>query len=794
MGLFSKRQYTSQTTRLMAYERRRRRARLVGRIFIGLFLVVLLAAAGLAGYVYYHFSQDLPDYTAIRDFRPHLITRVYAKDGRVIGEFYAERRIEVPYSRLPWHLVAAFVAAEDARFFEHPGVDFFGIVRAFIRNLQAGEIVQGGSTITQQIVKSILLTSEKSYSRKIREAILAYRIDNYLSKEQIINLYLNHIYLGHGAYGVEAAAQEYFGKHVEDLDLAEAALLAGLPKAPSRYSPYLNPLRAQERQVYVLNRMVEAGFIRPEEARQALNQPLTLKSRHHNRGNETGYYAEYVRQYLENKYGRNPLYQAGFRVYTPADVDLHRAAQEAIKSGLDSLFKRHGYRGPLKHLKPAECASFWARQQQKFAKYPPRRGRLQIAVVTQTECRDRGLRVRFGDEYGVVVTGKSGVCLEKKSTRYLDRLKVGDVIQVRLVTKESGGSDWLVCLDPDPMAQAALVYLENRTGKVRVLMGGKDFDDSPFNRAVQAKRQPGSAFKPIIYAAAVEKGYGPHSMLLDAPLSLPGGKRGELWTPKNYDGKFFGPTPLATALARSRNIPTIRLLMSIGLPQVMKVADQLGIESKIYPNYSSALGSSEVTLLELTRAYSVFPNQGQLVTPIFIERVEDRDGRILEEHQPYKQPAISPRTAQIMTELLVGVVQRGTGRRVMALKRPIGGKTGTTNQCRDAWFIGFTPAVTAGVWVGMDDEQSLGSKETGSQAAAPIFIDFMREALKNQPVEDFPNLPVGRYARNGSDSPGYDDEIAVDEEGEDLDYWLEERRGSLTRANSQSFFKRDLEE
>ncbi|MBW1917664.1 MAG: transglycosylase domain-containing protein, partial [Deltaproteobacteria bacterium] len=407
MSIFSKRKYDTKTTRLRAYERRRRRGRILGWIFLSFFLVVVLGAAGLAGYVYYHFSKDLPDYTAIRDFRPHLITRVYARDGRVIGEFYAERRIEVPYSRLPWHLVAAFVAAEDARFFEHPGVDFFGIVRAFIRNLQAGEIVQGGSTITQQIVKSILLTPEKSYSRKIREAILAYRIDNYLTKEQILTLYLNHIYLGHGAYGVEAAAQEYFGKHVEDLNLAECAMLAGLPKAPSRYSPYLNPFRAKERQIYVLNRMVEAGFIRPDESRQALNQALILKSLRHNRCEETGYYAEYVRQYLENKYGRDPLYQAGFQVYTPADVDLHRAAKAAIDQGLDALFKRHGYRGPLKHLTTQECESFWARQDQKFHKHPPRQGRLQTAVVVQTGHGDRGLMVRFGNKYGLVVTGNT---------------------------------------------------------------------------------------------------------------------------------------------------------------------------------------------------------------------------------------------------------------------------------------------------------------------------------------------------------------------------------------------------
>lgn len=798
MGLFSKSKYDSKTTRLMAYQRRRRRARLIGLICFSFFMLAVLAALSVAGYVYYHFSKDLPDYTAIRDYRPNLITRVYAHDGRLIGEFYAEKRIEVPYSRLPWHLIAAFVAAEDARFFEHPGVDLFSIIRAFIRNLQAGEIVQGGSTITQQVVKSIMLTSEKSYSRKIREAILAYRIDNYLTKEQILTLYLNYIYLGHGAYGVEAAAQEYFGKHVEDLNLAECALLAGLPKAPSRYSPYLNPLRAKERQAYVLNRMVKAGFVRPEEARQALNEPLTLKSLRQDRYEEAGYYAEYVRQYLERKYGRDPLYKAGFRVYTPADVDLHRAAKEAINQGLEALYRRHGYRGPLKRLQPEAWQAFWAAQQQKFREHPPRPGQLQEAVVIRTESRERNVTVRFGDEYGIVVkstptVAKTGVA--EAASRYLSRLQKGDVIQVRLVGKESGRAHWLVSFDPDPMAQAALVCMENRTGKVRVLLGGKDFSDSPFNRAVQARRQPGSSFKPIIYAAAVEKGYGPSSILLDAPLSLPGGKQGQLWTPKNYDGTFCGPIPLATALARSRNIPAVRLLISIGLPQVMKVAKQLGIESEIYPNYSSALGSSEVTLLELTRAYSVFANQGQLMAPIFIERLEDRDGRILEEHQPHGHLALNPRTAQIMTELLLGVVQRGTGRRVLALKRPIAGKTGTTNDCRDAWFIGFTPSLITGVWVGRDDNRSLGARETGSQAAAPIFIAFMREALKNQSVEEFPDLPAASYARSRTPLSDYDDEVSVNEEEESgRGYRLEERRDTLRRSATQSFFKRDMAE
>jgi penicillin-binding protein 1A len=793
MGFF----YNRQSRRMSAYDRRRRRGRLVGWFFFTASLLCFLAAGGIAGYIYYHFSKDLPDYTSIKDFRPNLISRIYARDGQLIGEFYAEKRIEVPYSRLPRQLIAAFVASEDARFFEHPGVDLFGIVRAFIHNLKAGDIVQGGSTITQQVVKSILLTSEKSFGRKVREAILAYRIDNYMAKEDILNLYLNHIFLGNGAYGVEAAAQEYFGKHVEDLNLAECALLAGLPKAPSRYSPKINPMRAKERQAYVLGRMVEAGFIRQEEATAALNQPITLKPMRQERFDEAGYYCEYVRSYLEEKYGRDPLYTAGFKVYTAADVDLHRAAKEAVNQGLSSLYRRHGYRGPLKHLTSKEIDPYCQRQKQKFLKNPPHRGQLQTAVVVQLERGKRGMAVRFGDEFGLLVKSPPSETGSRRGGIVSDRiprLRVGDVIQVRLLGKEPGQSNWLVTIDPDPMAQAALVYVENHTGKVRVITGGKDFRDSIFNRAVQAKRQPGSAFKPVIYAAAVEKGYGPNSILLDEPLSLPGGRRGAPWVPKNYDNTFSGPIPLATALARSRNIPSVRLMMSIGVPAVVNMGKQLGLSTEIYPNYSSALGSSEVTLFDLTRAYSVFPNDGKLAAPIVIERLEDRDGRILEEHLPHSKQVISVDSARTMTELLIGVVERGTGTRVKVLGRPIGGKTGTTNKTRDAWFIGFTPAVTAGVWVGMDDEHTLGGKETGGQAAAPIFISFMREALKNQPVEEFPEVPARAYARGGSSSE-YDDEASEEEEEDDSDETTAATRQQVQQHKpTKNLFKSDVGE
>ncbi len=774
------------------FHSRRRWAKRLGWIIYGLLFTGLLALLGAAGFIYYSYIKDLPDFTAIKQYRPPVVTTIYARDGRPMGEFYAERRIEVPYSRLPSHLILAFVSAEDARFFEHPGVDLFGIVRAFIRNVEAGEIVQGGSTITQQVVKRIMLSSEKSYARKIKEAVLAYRIDNYLTKEEILTLYLNHIFLGRGAYGVEAAAQEFFSKHVEDLTLAESALLAGIPKAPSRYSPYLNPQKAKERQAYVLKRMAEVGFISKEDASKALRQPIKLKPSRSDWIKECGYFTEHVRSLLEDRFGKEQVMSLGLKVYTTADVDLHRVAQKAIRDGMEALVKRNGYRGPLNHLNKKEMAAFQERKFRYFKKYPPRKGILVTALVVQGDKKGQRVQIRFGQHSGMLVPPASDQTSEDRYRVRLSSFRPGDVLLVRLVNQDRQKS-WTATLEPAPMVQGALFSMEFKTGKVRAMMGGKEFTDSTFNRAVQAHRQPGSAFKPIIYAAAIERGYGPNSILIDEPLSLPGGRRGELWSPQNYDHSFTGPIPLSTALARSRNIPAVRMMMALGVPAIVKMAKTLGISSPIYPNYASALGASEVTLLELTRAYSVFPNRGYLVEPVFIDRIEDRDGRVLFEAKPRRYVVIKPESADIMTNLLLGVVQRGTGTRVRVLQRPVGGKTGTTNKTRDAWFLGFTPSLITGVWVGMDDERSLGPKETGSQAAAPIFIAYMQEALKNQPVEQFPDAVKAPSGRGDPDLE-YDDEEAVDEE--ELFY---PENNTLTGGSpkppspSQNFFKSDLE-
>jgi len=784
--------FKTSPDRLEKYHQRRRWARRFTWTLYGLVFTGLLAGAAVGGYIYYHFIRDLPDFTSIKEFRPPVVTQIFARDGRLIGEFFAEKRIEVPYSRLPRHLILAFVAAEDARFFEHPGVDVTGIIRAFIRNLEAGEVVQGGSTITQQVVKRIMLTSEKSFARKIREAVLAYRIDNYLTKEEILNLYLNHIFLGHGAYGVEAAAQEFFSKHVEDLSLAESALLAGIPKAPSRYSPYLNPQRSKERQAYVLRRMAEVGFISKEAEAAALRQPLKLKPWRPDWIKECGYFNEHVRALLENRFGRDQVFNLGLKVYTTADVSLHHTAQEAVNQGIAGLIQRNGYRGPLRHLRGKALTAFQERQVRFYRKYPPRKGQLATVLIVHRDRRSSGLSFRMGEQTGVI-EGESDA--SKRATALMASLRPGDVVQVRLGKQDRRLGRWTAHLVPAPMVQAALISMELKTGKVRAMLGGKDFGDSTFNRAIQARRQPGSAFKPIIYAAAIDKGFRPDSVLQDVPISLPGGRRGQEWAPQNYDHTFEGPISLATALARSRNVPTVRLMMAIGVPATLKMAQTLGIASPIFPNYASALGASEVTLLELTRAYSVFPNQGYLVEPEFIDRVEDRDGRVLLESHLQRRLVINPQTANTMTQLLLGVVQRGTGTRVQVLRRPMGGKTGTTNKTRDAWFLGFTPSLITGTWVGMDDERSLGGKETGSQAAAPIFIAYMREALKNQAVEDFGG-PGTVLAKKGiEEAIKNDDEEAA---GTEETFYPEDNRPqektSTSSSSSQQFFKSDMEE
>ena len=697
-------------------------------------------------YGFYRVTRNLPQIGSLQDYEPPIVTTVYAADNTPIAEFYVERRIVVPLERIPQKLIEAFVSAEDSRFFEHEGIDFLGILRALWKNIKAGGIVQGGSTITQQVTKSLLLSPERSFSRKLKEAILAYRIEKHLSKQEILFLYLNQIYLGHGAYGVQAAAQNYFGKNVEELNLAECATLAGLPQAPSRYSPYSHPERAKERQVYVLNRMVADGYITTNEAAEALAYELKVKEREDWDIGSVPYFSEHIRRYLEEKYGEETLYREGLKVYTTVDVAFQKTAQKALEKGLYELDKRQGYRGPLKHLAPEEIETFFKDLQESGEERKLEKGAVVKGVVVAVSKQEKTVSVRLDGSLGTLPLANMEWARKPdpeiaygtvKVTDPTKVLKVGDVILVRLLEEDSKTKGWILTLEQEPEVQGALLCMENSTGYVKAMVGGLDFNKSQFNRAIQSRRQPGSAFKPFTYAAALDKGYTPTTIVIDSPIIYTDEEMDFKWKPKNYKEKFYGPTLLRSALIFSRNVVTIKILRDIGIDYVIDYARRFGITSPLSRDLSLALGSSGVSLLELTNAYSVFADLGELVSPIFITKVVDRHGNILEEHTIQKERVLEKDTAYIMTHLLQEVVKYGTGWRARALKRPAAGKTGTTNKLQDAWFIGFTPEYVSGVWVGFDDDRTLGKYETGSRAASPIWVDFTTEILKDKPVNVF---------------------------------------------------------
>ena len=616
------------------------------RVIKYLFIFICLCLFGVFIYGGYTFLS-LPNIKHIEDYQPPLVTVVYADDGQILGEFYIERRYFTPLEQMPHYLINAFIAAEDERFYEHKGLDWLGMLRALIKDIKARAIVQGGSTITQQTVKSLLLSPKRTISRKIKEVMLAYLLEKHLTKKEILTIYLNQIYFGHGAYGVEAASRIYFGKHVSELSLAEASMLAGLPKGPNYYSPYRHFQRAKKRQQYVLNRMVKCGYLIPEEAEQALNTPINIHKLEYKRP-FTAYFLEYVRQYLIKKYGYDLTYKGGLSVYTSANIDMHSIAQEALLKGIDKIKARH---------------------------------------KGQNETEEM---------------------------------------------------------------QGALLCIQTQTGLIKAMIGGTDFKTSQFNCATQACRQPGSAFKPIVYAAALDKGYTPASIVYDYPIIYiqhQAEKGLKVWRPHNYENRFYGQISLREALVHSRNVATIRLLNNIGIHYVINYARRLGITSPLTSDLSLGLGSSCVSLLELTTAFSVFANQGQYIKPTPIIKILDRRGNMLEESIPHPQPVINSDTAYIITNILEDVIKRGTGRKVKAFGRPVAGKTGTTNDYTDAWFIGYTPYYITGVWVGYNTLKSLGKGETGGQAAAPIWLHFMQKIEKNLPSKPFPIPPNIVFAK-----------------------------------------------
>ncbi len=715
--------------------------------------VFFLTGTCIIAYFWYIWSSNLPYIGSLKNYQSPIITEIYADNGEVIGRLWDEKRIVVPLEDLPQTLIQAFIAAEDARFFMHQGVDLRGIIRAFFKNITAARIEQGASTVTQQITRSLLLKNTKrTYRRKVREVILSFQVEKQFSKEQILFLYLNNIYLGQGTYGVEAAARTYFQKSAKDLSLAESALLAGLPQAPSGYSPITHFDRAKARQKYVLERMSQEGFITDQQLIVALETDLDIKAATESTFNKAPYFTEHVRRYLLEKYGRDFLYRGGLKVYTTLDLTMQTKAREALAKGLSELDKREGYRGPITHLTPEEMPDFKAEALEKYELETLDVGSLAQGLVESVDDEKEEVLALVGKEsvripLSIMKWARKpdpevpyySVKVKKPS----EVLEQGDVVLLQLTKKgQESPFTWEAGLEQTPIIEGALFCMVPETGEVKAMVGGKDFSISQFNRAIQSRRQPGSAFKPLIYAAALDWGLNPATILMDAPFVSDENPEEEAWKPKNYREKFFGPTILRTAFAESRNVITVKLLKKIKVNYAINYARNLGIKSDLSPDLSLALGSSGVSLVELTRAYAVFANGGMLVEPIFIKKIIDRTGQIIEENQPDVIEVISKETAYLMTDLLKAVVNEGTGWRIKALERPAAGKTGTTNNLWDAWFVGYTPEYATGVWVGYDDQTAMGKGETGSRAASPIWLYFMSDVLKGRPVTDF-SVPDG---------------------------------------------------
>jgi len=755
------------------------------------------------GYFFY-LMGTLPKVDRLADYRPPILSQVFGEDGSLVGEFYLERRTVVPVDKIPRRLIQAFVSAEDSNFYQHKGIDYLGVLRATFKNVVSMRKKEGASTITQQVAKSMLLTPEKKYSRKLKEVILAKRMEERLSKDEILYIYLNQIYLGAGAYGVQLAAETYFGKEVDKLNLAEMAMIAGLPKAPNSYSPIKHLDRAKERQGYVLERMVKEGYITQVEADHAKSFPIVIHALKKVNADQSAYFLEQVRQQVVEKYGEERIYKDGLKIYTTMNAEMQKGAYDSVVSGLKNLDKRQGFRGAAKYLGEQEVDPFCKSVEDGIDYLSLKQGSTYQGVVTGVNPSKHELTVRVGDRSGTLPrkylewAGKLELVNSYGQPGSKKALGLGAVLEVQVKEPDVNRAGAVFALDQVPETQAALVAIDPQTGGVRAMVGGYDFKKSQFNRAMQAKRNPGSAFKPIIYAAALDKGMTAASIIDDSQVEYESGQD-KGWKPRNYDNVYRGPVTMREALTQSINVVSVKILEKIGVSAAIEYAKKLGITSPMSNNLTLALGSSSLTPMELTSAYAVFASGGYRTTPYFITRVLDRDGQVLEEVAAPQipvytrissasnsadgtivtgaslatpQPAaagaqslsaiqvISPETAFIMTNLMESVVTSGTGGRARALGRPVAGKTGTTNGMKDAWFVGYVPQLVAGVWVGYDQERSLGSGGSGGQAAAPIWTEFMQRALAAVPVKRFSapgnvtfaliDQRTGRLAREGS--------------------------------------------
>ena len=712
--------------------------RLLNSIFI-IFLVTFAAVAGGGAYVVITYSSKLPDLSVMHNYKPSLITTIYDRHDRKVAEFYIEKRILRKLDEIPSIVKLSTLAVEDDNFYNHGGIDAWGVARAAMVNIRSGQVIQGGSTITQQVAKILFLTRERTFDRKIKEGLLSLRIERSFSKDEILEIYLNQIYYGHGAYGVEAASQLYFDKHVDEITLAEAAILAGLPKAPNNFSPFKNPEGALKRKTLVITRMKELGYIDPLQADQAYAEELILAPRKKPLNNAP-YFAEHVRRYLEKYYGSSSLYREGLKVYTTIDLDLQKTAGSAVREGLVTTDRRLGFRGPEAWINLEEEID-WESLNPDMNDVPePER------YVTGTVAKSV-VREVIPEVILVEINGRQAIIEESGFSwaHPIDRkedgrtfkpvedattlVKPGDVVTVRIMDNQPGAA-LLAELHQIPSVQGALLAIDYRLGAIRSMIGGYDFKTSKFNRTVQAYRQAGSAFKPIIYAAALDKGFTPASIVVDAPIIFED-EIGEFknWKPVNFRQKFYGPTTVRSAVTHSRNIVTIKVLQKIGIDYVIEFAGKIGIKSALDDNLSLALGASSVNLMELTSVYGVFANKGLRNEPYFIRRIEDRNGTVIEQHEEKPEQVIPEDTAFLLSNILHAVVKEGTGRRVNHLDVPTAGKTGTTNDFMDAWFIGYASDMVTGVWVGKDREVMMGKNETGSRAAAPIWLKYMKDAV-----------------------------------------------------------------
>ncbi|MBE0426244.1 MAG: PBP1A family penicillin-binding protein [Nitrospirae bacterium] len=704
-------------------------------IIFTIFSVIIGVFAG----AYLAFTKGLPSIEEMKEYKPEAGTKIYADDDVLIGELKAEKGIFVPVDKIPEHMINAVISVEDSRFWKHKGIDYLAIARALIKDVISGVLKEGGSTITQQLTKVMFLTPEKTLKRKLREAALAIKIEKNLSKKEILELYLNKIYFGHGAYGVEMASRTYFGKSAKDITLPEAALITGLIKAPSTYSPYNDLSRAKGRQQIVLSRMEEEGYITKSEKENALKQPVYLSSAR--KGMEANnYFIDYIKGYLEEKYGEETVYKGSLKVYTTLNRKAQIYAAKALQQGLKELDKRRGWRGPLEHRKDIDIEKEMESKE------------LTSLVVTNPGDISSGLVLKVSEKEVLIKTrgiiGKLSIEDARWASRVVDPkrgtfknlknftlnqiLKPGDVVKISI--KSIRGNNVRLTLEQEPEVEGALVAIEQETGFIRALIGGYDYIKSDFNRALYARRQPGSAFKPIIYACALDHGYTPASILIDEPISYHGGSKG-VWKPENYDHKYYGPTTLREALTYSRNVVTVRLVESIGINYVIDCARNIGIDGYMPSDLTISLGSLSMSPFDLALTYGVFASYGMKPKPLAIKYIVDSKGRIIESNEPESKEVISPQTAFMITSMMEDVVKNGTGWRAKALGRPVAGKTGTTNEYRDAWFVGYTTDLVAAVWVGFDEMRPLGRHETGARAASPIWVDFMNTFLSSEPEE-----------------------------------------------------------